>query len=210
MSPRFLLSPKLLIILFWTNLLGTAYGYIWYWDQLVETFVEKPLWMIPFVPDSPTSSLFFTIAIWFLIRDSMRQGDVKKHTITFTRGFVEALACISSFKYGIWAVGIILSGGFLGSPFDWQDGMLSSSHLAMAVEVIIYLRFFRISKLAWLFSALLVALNDAIDYNFDVFPWLPSTLYEYIPVIGWATFSLTLLSILLFVNLDRNFRTSRD
>lgn len=210
MTTRVLLSPKLLLILFWTNLLGTAYGYIWYWDQLVETFAEKPIWMIPFVPDSPTSSLFFTIAIWLLIRDSMKQSVDKNSTTTFIRGFFEALACISSFKYGIWAVGIIISGGFLGSPFDWQDGMLSASHLAMAVEVIIYLRFFHISKLAWLFSALMVVLNDVIDYSFDVFPWLPSPLYDYIPLLAGATFSLTLLSILLFVKLDHFFRTSRD
>jgi uncharacterized membrane protein YpjA len=210
LTPQFLLSPQLLLSLFWVNLLGTAYGYVWYWDQLVETLSEKPIWMLPFVPDSPTSSLFFTIAIWYLIKDTMKQVDNKKTTRTFIRGLIEALACISSFKYGIWAVGIIISGGLLGSPFDWQDGMLSASHLAMAVEVILFLRFFHISKLAWLFSAILVLLNDLIDYSFDVYPWLPSTLYDYIPVIGLATLSLTILSILLFLILDRYFRTSRD
>ena len=37
------------------NVFGTIYGYVWYKWQLVET----PTIFLPFVPDSPTASLFF-------------------------------------------------------------------------------------------------------------------------------------------------------
>ena len=41
------------------NVFGTIYGYIWYNWQLVET----PAIFLPFVPDSPTASLFFVFVL---------------------------------------------------------------------------------------------------------------------------------------------------
>lgn len=41
------------------NTFGTIYGYIWYQYQLIET----PPIFIPFVPDSPTASLFFVFVL---------------------------------------------------------------------------------------------------------------------------------------------------
>ena len=53
-----------LVLLFIINLFGTIYGYIWYGSQLKVT---EPIFYL-FVPDSPTASLFFTIALagWIL------------------------------------------------------------------------------------------------------------------------------------------------
>ena len=46
------------------NIVGTIYGYVWYRWQLVET----PAIFLPFVPDSPTASLFFVfVLVAFLI-----------------------------------------------------------------------------------------------------------------------------------------------
>jgi len=56
----FLLTHRsFLTLLFLINLLGTIYGYIWYGSQLSRT---EPIFLI-FVPDSPTASLFFSIAV---------------------------------------------------------------------------------------------------------------------------------------------------
>src|SRR5690625_5423401 len=52
-----------LILLFIINLFGTIYGYLWYAGQLAIT----PAVFIPFVPDSPTATLFFTIFLIFFI-----------------------------------------------------------------------------------------------------------------------------------------------
>src|SRR5689334_3768700 len=82
-----LLNRQFLILLFIINLCGTIYGFYWYKSQLAIT----PTIFLPFVPDSPTASLFFTIFLAFFI---------------FGRNipYIEALAVITLFKYGIWAV----------------------------------------------------------------------------------------------------------
>src|SRR5690625_2840171 len=85
---KFLLADKRFVfILFITNLLGTIYGFIWYESQLSIT---PPIFLI-FVPDSPMASMFFTIFLLFFLFD-------KKVP------YIESLALITLFKYGIWAV----------------------------------------------------------------------------------------------------------
>ncbi len=76
-----------LTLLLIVNVAGTIYGYIWYRGQLEIT---EPHFLI-FVPDSPTASLFFSIAIigWLLGKNFK---------------LFEALALITLIKYGIWAV----------------------------------------------------------------------------------------------------------
>ena len=69
------------------NVIGTIYGYIWYRYQLAET----PAIFLPFVPDSPTASLFFVLVLTaFLLRRHFP--------------LLEALAITTLVKYGIWAV----------------------------------------------------------------------------------------------------------
>jgi hypothetical protein len=81
-SREFLGSRFMLWSLFWINFLGTVYGYEWYWGQLTYTAVEMSPLLLPFVPDSPTASLFFTGVLLYLLRDrnsrvcgSVRGGD---------------------------------------------------------------------------------------------------------------------------------------
>src|SRR5699024_12530456 len=86
MIRNILLSRSFIFFLFIVNLGGTIYGYMWYEAQLAIT----PTVFIPFVPDSPTASLFFTIFLFFFFF----------HVNT---PYIEALALTSLFKYGIWA-----------------------------------------------------------------------------------------------------------
>lgn len=51
-----LASRSVVWLLFAVNAAGTAYGYYWYRYQLADT----PPLFLPFVPDSPTASLFFS------------------------------------------------------------------------------------------------------------------------------------------------------
>ena len=71
-------------ILLFINLSGTVFGYDWYMWQLKIT--EPKFWI--FVPDSPTASLFFTLAIigWLIGRNFK---------------LIEALALITLVKYGL-------------------------------------------------------------------------------------------------------------
>ncbi|CAM4512102.1 DUF1405 domain-containing protein [Paenibacillus typhae] len=174
-------------LLFIVNVLGTIYGYIWYGNQLEYTAQNYPAWLLPFVPDSPTASLFFTIALLLLLYPP------KGLKGTLVRELIEALAVVTSVKYGIWAVGVIFAGGYQGDTISWKDWMLVVSHTGMAVEALIYARFFSFRRM--LPVALLWTLaNDMVDYSAGVYPWLPSVLDDDVTQVQYLTILLTLLS----------------
>ncbi|MNB72289.1 hypothetical protein D3C81_280650 [compost metagenome] len=184
---KVLASRPFVWILLAVNTLGTIYGYIWYGNQLAYTAGNYPAWLLPFVPDSPTASLFFTLAlVLFLYPPRFAWG-------VAVRALVEALAVVTSVKYGIWAVMIIVAGGYQGGSLDWQDWMLMASHAGMAVEALLYARFFHCRKMIPL-ALLYTLLNDTMDYGFGIYPWLPSTLTDDVPQVRNFTFLLTLLS----------------
>lgn len=186
----------MLWLMFLINLGGTVYGYMWYWGQLVDTFQAKPLWYLPFVPDSPTASLFFTLSVGWLLLDSRHRGtEMQPQRIPALRAFIEAFALITSFKYGIWAVAMIAAGAYQGSPLVWQDWMLIGSHLGMAVEVMIYGRFYRYGLGAVALVSGWVLWNDYMDYHRGIFPYLPSVLLNDLFWIEKFTIALSLLSI---------------
>lgn len=164
--------------LFVVNLLGTIYGFIWYGNQLAET----PVYLRVFVPDSPTGSGLFTLVL-----------------LTYLLGrhipVLEALAGITNFKYGVWAVCIILGGWMMGNEVRWTDIMLIVSHAGMAIESVLYARFFKLSILPVGIAALWTLNNDFLDYVMNIHPWLPAVLEPYSGIVGLFTVMLSLLSI---------------
>ena len=72
--------------LFLINLFGSIYGFYWYGQQLSET----PGILKLFVPDSPTASLLFTLALFMTL--------IKK-----PKPFLILMACGWLIKYGLWA-----------------------------------------------------------------------------------------------------------
>ncbi|MEM1502018.1 DUF1405 domain-containing protein [Domibacillus sp. 8LH] len=176
----FLLSNRpFMWVLFIINLLGTIYGYIWYMPQLEQT---DPVFL-PFVPDSPTASLFFTIALFGLL-------------IGRNWGLMQALAVMTLFKYGIWAVvmnGLTL---FVTGDLSWLGWMLVASHLGMAVQGLLYAPFFRVQPIHLIAATVWTVHNEMIDYVFMQYP-VYSQLDLYIQEIGYFTFWLSLLSIFI-------------
>lgn len=179
-----------LILLFIINLLGTIYGYIWYGSQLART---EPQFLI-FVPDSPTASLFFSIAIigWIF----------RKHF-----KLMEALAVITLVKYGVWAVVMNLLTlaeiGSIGAP-GW---MLVFSHGLMAVQGILYIGKYRFTMVHIAIAAVWTLHNDVIDYVFGQMPTY-SVLSQYANQIGYFTFWLSILCIVIAyiaytINMDK-------
>lgn len=110
--------------LFLINIIGSLYGYYWYWDQLSST--NKLL--LPFVPDSPLSTTLFAIVLLLKIK--------KKHV-----AFLPLLASAFLIKYGLWAVAVNLHLIFIGEGFTWINLMLASSHFGMAIQGVIYYPF---------------------------------------------------------------------
>jgi len=185
----FLQNRSFQIALFWVNLLGTVYGYVWYWDQLVYTVQHKPEWLVLFVPDSPTASLWFTVSLGVLL---FAPEAIPSSLI----GFVAALGTISSIKYGIWAVVMNFAVMVQGQPLVWEEWMLIVSHLGMAVEALLFVRFFQIRLPHFIFSALLLFLNDWLDYNTGIYPWLRKILEDDLSAIETFTWLLTLGSFI--------------
>lgn len=183
-------------LLFWINLAGTIYGYEWYWNQIQYTWEMYPALYVLCVPDSPTASLFFTLSLLYLLYPQtwlVGKGKLP----SFIRACIEAFAIVTSFKYGIWAVAMIVSGAMLGDTIQWQDWMLMISHTAMAVEVLLFA-----SAYTYRYAALIVVgcwtlFNDYMDYGVGIYPWLPRALTPYLSQIAIFTVMLSVASLLM-------------
>lgn len=173
-----LLANKSFIwLLLLVNIAGTIYGYIWYGWQLKET---PPIFLI-FVPDSPTASLFFVfVLVAFLLKKNWP--------------LIEALAIVTLFKYGIWAVVMNLLVFSVQGELDWIGVMLIFSHFAMAVQALLYSPFYRFRWWHLIVTALWTLHNDVIDYVFFMLPRY-HMLNDFTPQIGYFTFWLSVLSV---------------
>lgn len=161
------------------NILGTVYGYYWYMWQLELT---DPIFLI-FVPDSPTASLFFSIALfgWLIGRHFK---------------LIEALALITLVKYGLWAVVMNIWTEFEAGPIKFVGWMLVFSHFAMAVQAVLYLPKYRFNWIHVLIAAVWTLHNDVIDYVFGQMP-IYRSLSEHTLTIGYFTFWLSIVCILI-------------
>lgn len=159
------------------NLIGTIYGYYWYKGQLEVT----PFQFLLFVPDSPTASLFFVIALAGIMMGR-------------NFGLFEALAVVSLFKYGIWAVVMNLFTFAVDGSFSLIALMLILSHGAMALEGLLFAPYFRVKPWHLVTAAIILVHNEIIDYVFGMMPTY-SVLYLYMDEIGYFTFWLSIASV---------------
>lgn len=190
-SREFLLNRSFLWMLFLVNLAGTIYGYIWYEGQLLATLNNHPLWQIAFVPDSPTASLFFTVALLYLLFPPYKPHRL----VRIGRSIIEALAVVCSVKYGIWAVSMIAAGAWQGADMHWQHYMLIASHLGMAFEALLFLRFMKAEAFSLIAAACWLLINDTVDYTFGIFPYLADELDDDITAVRAFTYGLSFFSL---------------
>ena len=152
-NPR---RPIYLKILLAINLLGSWVGFLWYKEHLHAT----PWYYWPFVPDSPLSTIFFSVMLVILL---MRKSCP----------LVELLACVSVIKYGVWAAYVLTDYWLIGGTINLIDGLLWLSHLGMAAEGFIFIRqlFFTAQQgvMVWLW----MYINDFMDYWVGLHPYLP-------------------------------------
>lgn len=175
---QYLLKQRaFLFLLLVVNILGTLYGYYWYKGQLMTT---EPKYYI-FVPDSPTASLFFCIAIigWLLGKNFK---------------LMEVLALITLIKYGLWAVVMNLLTYFV-EGLGWMGWMLVASHFLMAIQAILYLPKYRFELWHIIVAAIWTLHNDVIDYLFGQMPYY-RVINQYPSEIGYFTFWLSIACIL--------------
>lgn len=174
-----------LMMLLICNILGMIYGYIWYGEQLSHT----PWQFKIFVPDSPTAILFLVISISLIL--IQKQNSV-----------IDALAFVTLFKYGIWAV--IMNILFIIEQGDITvNGLvLMFSHSIMAVQAIYFYPRFKRSMIGISVAMTWVFLNDYIDYFHLQFPY-----YDFITThvwqIGVLSCCLSVFGLLLYIELNK-------
>ncbi|HDS1871372.1 TPA: DUF1405 domain-containing protein [Staphylococcus aureus] len=174
-----------LMMLLICNILGMIYGYIWYGEQLSHT----PWQFKIFVPDSPTAILFLVISISLIL--------IRKQN-----SIIDALAFVTLFKYGIWAV--IMNILFIIEQGDITvNGLvLMFSHSIMAVQAIYFYPRFKRSMIGISVAMTWVFLNDYIDYFHLQFPY-----YDFITThvwqIGVLSCCLSVFGLLLYIELDK-------
>lgn len=174
-----------LMMLLICNILGVIYGYIWYGEQLSHT----PWQFKIFVPDSPTAILFLVISISLIL--------IRKQN-----SIIDALAFVTLFKYGIWAV--IMNILFIIEQGDITvNGLvLMFSHSIMAVQAIYFYPRFKRSMIGISVAMTWVFLNDYIDYFHLQFPY-----YDFITThvwqIGVLSCCLSVFGLLLYIELNK-------
>lgn len=172
-----LANRSILSLLLVINFVGTVYGYYWYKSQLADT----PPIFLPFVPDSPTASLFFLFVLLAFL--------LGKNWPLF-----ETLALVTLFKYGIWAVVMNVIVFIMAGEIDGVGMMLVLSHGAMAIQGLLYVPFYRFKIWHLIVAAIWTLHNDVIDYVFFMMPRY-HMLNDYIAQIGYFTFWLSIASI---------------
>ncbi|MCO4438388.1 DUF1405 domain-containing protein [Staphylococcus aureus] len=174
-----------LMMLLICNILGMIYGYIWYGEQLSHT----PWQFKIFVPFSPTAILFLVISISLIL-------------IQKQNSIIDALAFVTLFKYGIWAV--IMNILFIIEQGDITvNGLvLMFSHSIMAVQAIYFYPRFKRSMIGISVAMTWVFLNDYIDYFHLQFPY-----YDFITThvwqIGVLSCCLSVFGLLLYIELNK-------
>ncbi len=133
------------------NLLGTAFGFWYYWPQLAET----PAIMWPIVPVSPLATLYMglSLAAWRL---------------DFSAEWLHALAFFGCIKYGLWTpvVQVFINGQGGLDPLLYQ--FLIWSHLAMVVQAFLIHRYAEFPVWAVGIATGWFVLNDVLDYFVSV------------------------------------------
>ncbi|HCW7954190.1 TPA: DUF1405 domain-containing protein [Staphylococcus aureus] len=174
-----------LMMLLICNILGMIYGYIWYGEQISHT----PWQFKIFVPDSPTAILFLVISISLIL--------IRKQN-----SIIDALAFVTLFKYGIWAV--IMNILFIIEQGDITvNGLvLMFSHSIMAVQAIYFYPRFKRFMIGISVAMTWVFLNDYIDYFHLQFPY-----YDFITThvwqIGVLSCCLSVFGLLLYIELNK-------
>ncbi|EKP95059.1 DUF1405 domain-containing protein [Thermaerobacter subterraneus] len=153
---RLPLNRKATWLLVGVNAVGSVWGFWWYHDQLAAT----PAWKWPVVPDSPTASTLFTVAL--LLQLAGRRLPA-----------LEAWAYAVMIKYGLWTVVVLGAYALRSGSLGAEAALLIASHAGMAVEAVIYQRVYP-GSLRGLAAVVAWSLfNDGVDYLAGLHPTLP-------------------------------------
>lgn len=157
------------------NLLGSLYGFTWYRSQLAGT----PLYLWPLVPDSPLSTLLFSLTLLGLLLGRRNR-------------WLEGIAYVGITKYGAWSVMVIghywLTRGF--GTFEMIH--LSVSHTIMAAQGLFFAFHYYPGRKYMAAGVALAVINDVVDYGLGHHP----TLFD-AGQLAWARGSAIALTVVV-------------
>ncbi len=193
MSEKWYEYRPLLALVAAINLIGTYFGFLYY-DYMFKN-VPWQLW--PVVPDSPTATLLFAIALLLLLAGK------KTNYLSF-------LASASVIKYGLWTMFVIVyfPGHFLTPAYAWFYYLMFFLHFGMVVQpVLLYRtierrRIYLVITLAWFFT------NDFFDYALNTGPLAARGLP--LGVVSAVTVALSLASALAIYGLGYRFKLKKN
>lgn len=146
------------------NFSGTLYGFYWYRGQ----FAETPVYLWPFVANSPLSVLYI-LTVLILFRMGRRFG------------LLEGLAYFGLIKHGLWTVAVITQYQLAGNIYP-ENFFLWFGHAGMALQAV--LLWYRFGLPLTVLQAAAVSawyfFNDYLDYVVGIHPWVD-------PVISFVT-----------------------
>lgn len=143
-------DKRLLAIIILTNIIGSAFGLYYYWDQLMMT--PWHYWL--FVPDCPLYTFFMIFALLFIALG--RRND------TFN-----VITAIGLAMYGAWTMFVLIYFGEI--YFAPENALMSAglwiSHCGMALESIFLLPYIKKAGIvSWIVAAAWFLLQDFMDY----------------------------------------------
>lgn len=173
-------SKKLLLLIILGNLIGTIYGFVFYYGPKL---IQTPLHLWLFVPDCPLFSLLVAISFLLILLK-------KESSLVFFFTVVGAL------KYGFWTVFVLL---YYNNFYFTPENSLMYLVLLIAHIFLFIESFVLIKKIDFKFFYLVPVLvfflaNDFFDYLFNTHPSLPLTELNFV-------FYFTLITSLIFISL---------
>lgn len=134
------------------NLLGTAFGFWYYWPQ----FTTTPVVMWLFVPDSPAATLLIacSIALWKLDRESE---------------ILNTLAFFGCIKLGLWTPYVLVAFFSAWAPLPpAMYNFLFWSHLLMVVQAFVLHRYADFPVRAVAVAVVWYTVDLVVDYFYPV------------------------------------------
>jgi len=150
--------PAIAWLLILVNLASAVAGYLYWYGGALS---RAPLYVWPFVPDSP---LAVTLMAGAILSFHYRRA------IEFL-GLVAAGACI---KYGVWTDFVWFTNSLSGGGYPFDAVLMSLTHFGMIIEGLIIMRFLRFRPLPVVLASLFLAVNDFVDYALGYHPSVPN------------------------------------
>ncbi|MHB1343581.1 MAG: DUF1405 domain-containing protein [Thermoleophilia bacterium] len=140
------------------NLTSAVAGYVyWYGSDILAA----PVYLWPFVPDSPFSATLLALGLLAFHRG--RRWELL--------GLMAVTGCI---KYGLWTDWVWLTNALSGGGYTVEAVVLSANHFGMVLEGLVLLPLLHPRRRHVLFVAIWYGLNDLTDYGLGSHPRVPN------------------------------------